>query len=368
MKYYIIAGEASGDLHGATLMKSILKHDVDAKFRFWGGDNMKTVSPNIVQHYKNTSFMGFIEVLKNLKIILSLLKTCKSDILKFKPDVLILIDYPGFNLRICKWAHRLGIKVAYYIAPQVWAWKASRIQQMKKNIDRLFVILPFEKEYFETRGMPADYFGHPLVEEINTYKAKLKKENNIPDKCIACLPGSRAQEIKRHLLFIEDLASNHPGEQFVIAGVNTVPKSLYSTITQKKKNIQIIYDNTYALFSKAKAGIITSGTATLEACLFDVPQIVMYKGNSISYQIAKRLVKVKYISLVNLIADKPVIPELIQSNLNEKSLEHHFNSLMELKTREEQLHAYSQIQQTLSAKHISNQIAAEILNVAKSEK
>lgn len=364
MKYYLIAGEASGDLYGATLMKALKIKDPNAVFRFWGGNEMLKQDKNIVMHYRETAFMGFIEVLKNLPKIFQFLKKCKTDILAFKPDVVILIDYPGFNLRIAKWARKNDFKIAYYVAPQVWAWKAGRIKQMKANIDSLYVILPFEKTYFESRGMPTEYFGHPLIEIIENHKSQFTNQSTLPEGCIACLPGSRKQEIKSHLQYIIEMAKAFPDESFVIAANNAVPSKSYET-NESLENLSIITDRTYELMSQCKVAIIASGTATLEACLFKVPQLVIYKGNPISFQIAKRIVNVKYISLVNLIASKKVVEELIQSDLNIDQLKKSLEELMQEKGITRQLESYKSIRNSLGNGQCSDLIADDIYNAFK---
>lgn len=363
MKYYLIAGESSGDLYGANLMEAIKSKDKTAEFRFWGGDRMQKVDTEIVKHYSETSYMGFVEVLKHLPKILSLLKFCKRDVKKYKPDVLILIDYPGFNLRIAGWAKQQNIKVYYYISPQIWAWKSSRIKQIKRDVDRMYVILPFEKAFYAKHHMPVHYFGHPLKKHIEGFRTNTR---DIPDNCIACLPGSRAQEIKAHLPHIIHLAKQYPSEQFVIAASRHVDASIYQIDTLS--NVHLFFDRTYDIFSNAKAGIISSGTATLEACLFKVPQVVIYKGNPISYQIAKKLVKVNYISLVNLLANKAIVDELIQANLKAETLKASFEKLLDPKQRKQMLDAYLEVKDSLGDDNSSDLIAADIIETLIKEK
>lgn len=323
MKYYVIAGEASGDLHGSNLLKAIAQQDPDASFRFWGGDDMAKVAGPPVKHIKDLAFMGFIEVVANLRTILGNIKFCKKDILSYQPDVLILIDYPGFNLRIAEFAHQKGIKVAYYISPQIWAWKQSRVHKIKKIVDEMYVILPFEKPFYKRFGFDVTYVGHPLLDAIETYEPPsvetFKKEHQLPQekKILALLPGSRKQEIGVKLPIMLQAASQFPDLQPVVAAAPSTDIELYKSVDPK---IPVIRNQTYALLSHAHVALVTSGTATLETALFEVPQVVCYKGSWFSYQIAKRLIKVNYISLVNLIMDREVVKELIQNELNVKQL------------------------------------------------
>lgn len=313
MKYYIIAGEASGDLHGSNLIKEICLLDKAAAVRCWGGEKMQEAGAVLVKHYRDLAFMGFIEVLKNLGTILRNLDFCKKDILAYKPDVLVLIDYPGFNLRIAKWAKQQGLKVIYYISPQVWAWKESRVKAIKRDVDKMLVILPFEKEFYRKWDFDVEYVGHPLVNVIDHFTAEknLFESKNI----IALLPGSRRQEILKKLPIMLRATTNFPAYQFVIAKAPGIEESFYNTLLAPYPNVSFVVNKTYQLLSESKAALVTSGTATLETALFGVPEVVCYKGSNISYQIAKRLIKIKYICLVNLIMDKEVVKELIQDDL-----------------------------------------------------
>ena len=321
MKYYIIAGEQSGDLHSSNLVKELKKLDDKAVFRGWGGDLMKSEGVDVVKHINEISFMGFIEVIMNLRTITKNLKFCKTDIIQFKPDALILVDYPGFNLRIAKFAHNMGIKVFYYVSPQIWAWKQSRVNQIKKNIDRMFVILPFEKQFYKDFNCDVDFVGHPLLDSIENfnkekYNENFVKDNNLDDKpIIALLPGSRKQEISKMLKVMLEVVPYFNEYQFIIAGTNSVGKEYYENII-KGYNAKIIYNQAYNLLKNSYAALITSGTATLEAALLDVPQVVCYKGSYLSYLIAKNIVKVNYISLINIILNEGVLAELIQNNFN----------------------------------------------------
>lgn len=315
MKYYIIAGEASGDLHGSNLVRALLGRDADGKVRCWGGDLMEAAGGHLVRHYRDLAFMGFVEVVRNMRTIFRNLAFCKKDILQYRPDVLILIDYPGFNLRMAAWARAQGFKVVYYIAPQVWAWKENRVPAMKRNIDKMLVILPFEKEYFRTRwDWEVEYVGHPLVEEIDKYQSRGKIATSIKP-FIALIPGSRRQEILKKLPIMLQVAQYFPQYDFIVSKAPSLDDALYQNLMQDYANVQLAQQETYYLMQNAAAALVTSGTATLETALFATPEIVCYKGSKISYQIAKRLIKIKYISLVNLIMDKLVVKELIQENL-----------------------------------------------------
>lgn len=332
MKYYIIAGEASGDLHASNLIKEIKYLDENAVFRGWGGDLMKSHGVELVKHYKDTAFMGFVEVLFHLRAIFRNIDYCKKDIAIFKPDVLILVDYPGFNLRIAEYAKKAGLKVIYYISPQVWAWKESRVKKMKRVIDKMLVILPFEKDFFKKHNWDVEFVGHPLLDAIHNYSNAPKEcffdENNIvKNKIIALIPGSRKQEISKMLPIMLSIVENFKDYQFVVAGAPSIPSEYYKELI-KNHNIRIVYNQTYALMQNATAALVTSGTATLETALFEVPEVVCYKGNPISFWLAKKLVKVKYISLANLIMDREIIKELIQSDLNKENLEKELKKLL----------------------------------------
>ena len=318
MKYYVIAGEASGDLHGSNLIKQLQLSDSTAHVRCWGGDLMQATGAHLVKHYRDLAFMGFTEVIKNLPTILGNLRFCKEDIINYQPDVLILIDYPGFNLRIAEWAKKQGFKVVYYIAPQVWAWKANRVKKMKTCIDMMLCILPFEKDYFKNQwDWDVQYVGHPLIEVIE--KFKLANQSTIKP-IIALLPGSRKQEIAKKLPIMLSVADKFPQYEFVVAKAPGQEDAFYEPFLEGQHNVKVVKDSTYSLLSQSTAALVTSGTATLETALFGVPEIVCYKGSAISYQIAKRLVKIKFISLVNLIMDKEIVKELIQDELNTANL------------------------------------------------
>lgn len=336
-KLYIIAGEASGDLHGSNLIKQLKNIDSAIDIRCWGGDKMQAEGATLIKHYKELAFMGFIEVVKNLPTILKNISFCKEDILAYKPNAIILIDYPGFNLRIAKWAKQQGIKVIYYISPQVWAWKENRVKLMKQCIDKMICIIPFEKDFYKNKwNWDVEYVGHPLVEvveQFNIQHSNLKIENNI----IALLPGSRKQEILTKLPIMLSVVEHFPTYQFVVAKAPGLDEDFYNNLIAPYKNVSWVVNETYALLSKAKAALVTSGTATLETALFGVPQIICYKGSNISYQIAKKLIKIKFIGLVNLIMDKEVVKELIQHQLTIQNLHKELTLLLEDGTKLQQL-------------------------------
>lgn len=321
MRYYIISGEASGDLHGANLMKALKDIDPDANFRFWGGDLMKAQGGELIKHYKELAFMGFVEVLMNIRTIAKNLKFCKEDLLNHRPDALILIDYPGFNLRIAEFARENGIPVHYYISPQVWAWKQSRVKKIRRDVDRLYCILPFEKEFYQKHGYEVDFVGHPLIDAIHADPGSdsFRKDNNLDESpIIALLPGSRKQEISKMLKEMVRMKDHFSDYQFVVAGAPSQDVAFYRELVGD--SVKIVHNRTYDLLRNATAALVTSGTATLETALFKVPEVVCYKGGWMSYQIAKRLVKVDYISLVNLIMDRETVKELIQRDFNEMAL------------------------------------------------
>jgi len=339
MRYYIIAGEASGDLHGSNLVREIRELSPVSEFRGWGGDLMQSAGVTLVKHFRDLAFMGFIEVVKNLPTILRNLSFCKQDVSTYQPDVLILIDYPGFNLRIAEWAHNKGIKIIYYISPQVWAWKESRVKKIRKHVDRMLVILPFEKSFYEKWQYDATYVGHPLVDVIERYQDTGDTRPLSDRPIIALLPGSRKQEILVKLPVMLAVSKRFPEYQFIVAQAPGQEDAFYSGLLSGYKNVSGITNQTYRLLSQAKAALVTSGTATLETALFGVPEVVCYKGSNISYQIAKRLIKIKYISLVNLIMDKLVVKELIQDEMNEKNLSAELRLLLNDADRRRQLSA-----------------------------
>ncbi|MFL0353923.1 lipid-A-disaccharide synthase [Xanthomarina sp. GH4-25] len=370
MKYYIIAGEASGDLHGSNLMKALLKEDVNTTFRFWGGDLMSEVSNTLVKHYRDLAFMGFAEVIMNLRTIANNLSFCKKDIKAFNPDVIIFIDYPGFNLRIAKWAKQNGYKTQYYISPQIWAWKESRIKSIKRDVDKMYVILPFEKDFYEKKhNYPVEFVGHPTIDaianrtQINEYTFRADYELN-EKPIIAILPGSRKQEIKKMLSVMLSITKSYPNYQFVIAGAPSQDYSFYKQFI-KNTNVRFISNKTYDLLSVSTAALVTSGTATLETALFKVPQVVCYKGNWISYQIGKRVVNLEYISLVNLIMNKKVVTELIQNEFTESNLKKELDNILDPYNRATLFLEYYDLEKKLGGKGASDKTAKLIYNSIK---
>lgn len=367
MKYYIIAGEASGDLHGSNLMKALQVEDPNAQFRFWGGDLMQAVSDNLVKHYRDLAFMGFAEVLLNLRTIFKNLSFCKEDIKTYQPDAIIFIDYPGFNLRIAQWAKAEGFKTHYYISPQIWAWKESRIKAIKRDIDQMYVILPFEKTFYEDKHQfPVHFVGHPLIDAIqdrpNVDESKFKEEHNLTNQpIIALLPGSRKQEIKKMLSVMLSITENFKDYQFVIAGAPGQTNDFYAPYL-KNKQVGFVSNKTYDLLSVSYAALVTSGTATLETALFKVPEVVCYKGNWLSYQIGKRLVNLEYISLVNLIMNKKVVTELIQNNFNKKQLTTELHAILNTEHRTQMFLNYFELEQKLGGKGASSKTAELIVN------
>ncbi len=374
MKYYIIAGEASGDLHGSNLIKELKKLDTAAIIRCWGGDKMQQAGGELVKHYRDLAFMGFWEVIKNIFTILRNLKFCKKDIEQFQPDSLILIDYPGFNLRIAKWGKKKGFKIIYYISPQVWAWKENRVKMMKETIDKMIVILPFEKDYFKTKWKwDVEYVGHPLVEVVESYKAGVLSSefSEFPrhsplttyhSPVVALLPGSRKQEILKKLPVMLEVSKAFPSYQFVVAKAPGLDDNFYSSLLETYNNVSAVSGKTYDLLMQSTAALVTSGTATLETALFGVPEVVCYKGSFLSYEIGKRLVKVKFISLVNLIMNRLVVKELIQHDLTVKNLEHELHELLTNEIRIAELKKdYTDLKNKLSEKGNASAKAAQLV-------
>ena len=370
MKYYIISGEASGDLHGSNLMKEIFQKDPNADIRFWGGDLMEDVGGTLVKHYRDLAFMGFAEVLMNIRTIFKNIKVCKEDIARFRPDILVLIDYPGFNMRIAEFAKNEGIKTHYYISPQIWAWKENRIKKIKRDVDEMSVILPFEKDFYEKKhNFPVHFVGHPLIDAIanrnQVDEAAFKKEHKLSDKpIIALLPGSRKQEITKMLSVMLKMPSKFEKYQFVIAGAPSQEYDFYKQFINKE-NVKFISNKTYDLLSISYAAIVTSGTATLETALFKVPEIVCYKTSWISYQIGKRLVDLKYISLVNLIMDKEVVTELIQNDFTKENLTKALTKILDEEYREKLFLEYFELEKKLGGKGASENTAKLIAENVK---
>lgn len=375
MKYYIIAGEASGDLHGSNLMKELKIIDNQADFRYWGGDLMKIQGGQIVKHYNELAFMGFWEVFKNLRTILKNLRFCKKDILEYKPDIVILIDYPGFNLKIAKQLYQKGIKIAYYISPQLWAWKKNRVHSIKKHVDKLHVILPFEKDFYKQFDYSVEFVGHPLVDAVNDNSVLQKPHPQIDHilktdtrKIISILPGSRKQEISKMLPLMAKMANKYSDFQFVVAAVGWQSMEFYQSLCDCSK-LKFVVDETYALLSESFAAIVTSGTATLETALFKVPQVVCYKSSTISYEIAKRVVKgIRYISLVNLIMNKTIVSELIQHDFHEKRLKKEIDKIIfDIDFRNKMMNQYNELETILGKGGASAKTAQSIYHMIQSK-
>ena len=365
MKYYLIAGEASGDLHGANLMRALAEIDPQAQFRFWGGDRMEAVGGKLIKHYRDLAFMGFWEVVTNLRTILRNIDLCKGDITAYQPDALIFIDYPGFNMRIAKWAKQQGIPTHYYISPQIWAWKENRIKAIRRDVDAMYVILPFEKDFYEGKHQyPVHFVGHPLLDAIAARREvsmeMFKRENGLDERpIIALLPGSRKQEIAKMLSVMLSVVGSYHPYQFVIAGAPSLGYDFYRQFI-REENVHFVSGKTYDLLSHAHAALVTSGTATLETALFRVPEVVCYRGNWISYQIAKRVISLKYISLVNLIMDAPVVTELIQGDLNTRNLKVELDKLLDPAYRDKLQRDYQALRERLGNEGASRRTAQAI--------
>ena len=371
MKYYLIAGEASGDLHGANLMRAIKKKDPDAIFRFYGGDLMQMQGGSLVCHYRKLAFMGFFEVLANIRVILSNLSHCKKDILSFSPDSVILIDYPGFNLRVAKFARLKGFKVFYYIAPKVWAWKKSRIKLLRDYIHQIFVIFPFEVDFFRAYGVEVEYYGNPLKDAIAAFRERRNPdigvnqvEGNNNKQVIALLCGSRIHEIQHCLPAMKEAAKAFPAYRFVVAGVGSVDESVYRKILDGT-NIEFVVDSTYALLENAYAAIVTSGTATLETALFKVPQVVIYKIGALTYLIGRLFVNVRFFSLVNIVAGKEVVKELLQVNLPERIIRELKKITKDESYRVKMMNEYNDIEKVTGQEGVSDQVGARIVQLTE---
>ena len=371
MKYYILVGEASGDLHGSNLMKALYHEDPDADIRFWGGDLMQEVGGTLVSHYKERAFMGFVEILRNLFTILGFISRCKKDIAAFHPDVIIFIDNSGFNLRIAKWAKAQQYKTHYYISPQVWASRAGRVKTIKATIDHMYVILPFVKRFYDKYQYPVHFVGHPLIDAISgrtqANPAIFYKEHNLDKRpIIALLPGSRKQEINAMLSVMLSVVDDYPDYQFVIAGAPSQEPSFYAPFL-KNAQVRLIMNKTYDVLSFSNAALVTSGTATLEAALFKVPQVVCYKGSRISYEIARRIIKLEYISLVNLIMDKAVVTELIQNDFTTKTLKASLTQILDDYHRGQIFADYYDLEQKLGGRGASSKTAKLIVKYSRDD-
>ncbi|MGY4535617.1 lipid-A-disaccharide synthase [Mucilaginibacter sp. UYNi724] len=371
MKYYLVAGEASGDMHGANLMKALKELDGQTDFRFFGGDLMQAEGGTLVKHYADMAFMGFVEVVINLNTILKNLKKCKRDIMAYQPDVLVLIDFPGFNLKIAEFAKAQGIEVYYYISPKVWAWNQKRVLKIKRVVDHLFCILPFEVEFYKSWGMEIDYVGNPLLDAVDAFhpNANFLADNNLSGKkIVALLPGSRKQEISRLLPEILGAMEKFPHHQFVVAGAPSFNKEYYSQYLGDK-NIPVIFNATYDILANAEAAVVASGTATLETALFNVPQVVVYKGNALTIGIARMLIKIKFISLVNLIMDKQVVTELIQADCTSINITEELNNLLHnAHHRQQMLADYDELDERMGTPGASAKTAKLIVKYAQNKK
>lgn len=372
MKYYVIAGEASGDLHASNLIEWIKKYDTSAEFRGWGGDLMISKDVKVVKHISELAFFGISEVILNLKTISNNFKFCKKDILSFSPDVLILVDYPGFNLRIAKFAKSKGFKVFYYISPTIWAWHQSRIKTIKKYINKMFVILPFEKDFYKKFNVDVEFEGHPLLDAIENEKKNFLSfnefcdNNNLSNKpIIALLPGSRKNEINKKLPFMLKVIPHFNGYQFVIAGAPSVSIDYYNEFINLN-NVKVVFGKTYQLLKVAESAIVTSGTATLETALFNVPQVVCYKTSGFTFFIAKLFVKVKYISLVNIILNKESITELIQNKLTVRNLLKELSLILKGSKREQVLDDYKMLNSLIGTVGASQRIAKKMVDLLNS--
>lgn len=364
MKYYIISGEASGDLHGSNLIKALFQEDQNAQVRAWGGDLMQAAGAELAKHYKDLAFMGVWQVIKHLPTIMGNFKFCHQDILAFQPDVLILIDYSGFNLRVAKWAKTQNLKVFYYISPQIWATREKRVEKIKRYVDKMFVILPFEEAFYQRHNYSVEFVGHPLLDVIeqHPFNANFKEEQAFKNQAIiALLPGSRKQEIRSMLTVMLSVVTDFPNYQFIIAGAPSMTEDFYAPFLEGYPNVHLLQNKTYDLLQHSHAALVTSGTATLETALFNVPQVVCYKASAILYHIVKRIIKVPFISIVNLIMEKKVVQELIQHDLNTQQLKIELQQIIEGSSRQEMLEQYTQLRHKLGHKGASQKAAKSML-------
>jgi len=360
MKLYIIAGEASGDLHGSNLIRAMKRRQPDLECRVWGGDLMQAAGGQLVKHYRDLAFMGFLEVARNLPTILRNFRFCKKDILEYRPDALVLIDYPGFNLRMAKWAKKQGIRVIYYISPQLWAWHTSRVHAIKQCVDKMLVILPFEVDFYKKFGMHVEYVGHPLLDVIPTDTAPdVQKDEG--KKIIALLPGSRKQEVSRILPVMLSVVDTFPEHEFVIAGATALPDEYYHPFLSDHPALRLVRGDTYGLLRSATAALVKSGTSTLETALVGTPQVVCYAGSPLSFAIAKRVVRVPYISLVNLILDRPLVKELIQDELHTEALTNALRDILRPENAKAIRAGYAELRQILGAGGASERAAELVL-------
>lgn len=370
MRYYIIAGEASGDLHGSNLIKALKEEDVNAEIRAWGGDLMEAAGAILAKHYRDLAFMGVWQVIRHLPTILGNFKFCHQDIEAFEPDVLILIDYSGFNLRVAKWAKAKGLRVFYYISPQIWATREKRVHKIKQYVDKMYVILPFEKAFYQKHDYEVEFVGHPLLDVVLEHKEQtdFRSANNLGEQpIIALLPGSRKQEIRAMLTVMLSVVDDFSDYQFIIAGAPSMTTEFYAPFIEGKENIRLLHNKTYQLLEHSHAALVTSGTATLETALFQVPQVVCYKASALLYAIVKRIIKVPYISIVNLIMEKKVVQELIQHDLNTQQLKIELQRITEGNDRQVLLNHYQELHQKLGQQGAAKKAAKSMIQALKSD-
>lgn len=358
MKIYIITGEKSGDQHAAQIVRHLRIKDNNIIVRAWGGDKLKSEKTQLVKHIDDLSYMGFWEVFLNLFKIINNIKFCKNDIINFSPDLLILVDYPGFNLKIAEFAHKNNIKTYYYISPKTWAWKTSRIKILKKYVNRMFVIFPFEKDFYANYGYNVEYYGNPIYDQIINGKYNLELENTKP--VISLFPGSRKQEINKMLPVMLEVIKFYPDYQFIISGTNSFTTNYYASFTNGY-NVDIVFESPYDLLSVSRAALVTSGTATLETALMKVPQVVCYKTSLLSFMIAKIFIKIKYISLVNILLNKNVVDELIQFDFNVKNLKTSLDKILDKNYSLKLISNYKEIRSLLKSNGVAKKISSEIL-------
>ncbi len=362
MKFYLVAGEASGDLHASNLIQALRRLLPDALFRGIGGDRMQEQGMELFRHFRDTAFMGFVEVVRHLPQIIQAMAACKRDIERWRPDVLILVDYPGFNLRIARWAKQQGYRVHYYISPQVWAWKPSRVYGIRRSVDLMMVILPFEEAFYRSRKVPVHYVGHPLLDALEAHQGNADAEKTAEDNLLVLMPGSRRQEIASMLPAMLEATADFAAFRRAIAGIGALGTKVYLPYLKGHEDVELVWDQTYALLAKATAAVVTSGTATLEAALFSVPQVVCYKGSMLSYTVARWLVRVPYISLVNLLLQEPLVPELIQRQMTARNIRDRLQTLLfDEPTRQRQLQGYARLRAVLGEKGASQRAAHLII-------
>jgi lipid-A-disaccharide synthase len=372
MKYFIIAGELSGDLHGSNLVRELFKADQKAEVKCWGGDLMESAGAELLMHYRNTAFMGFLVVVRNLGVINRNLALCRQQISEFKPDVVILIDYPGFNFRIAEFASKSHIRVFYYISPKLWAWKENRVKRVRKYVDRMYIIFPFEVDFYKKHNIEVEYRGNPLLDETEKKIKDFHEHGDIRGSLgldyrpvIALLSGSRSHEVTHILPKMIEIVPHFPDYQFIVAGVKNLPDELYHKIIRNSR-VKIIKDRTYEILFLSEAALVASGTATLETALFNVPQVVCFKGENLSMLIAWAVIKVKFISLVNLITGYEAVKELIQYSLNEKNLVEELKAILPGGSKRERLLVdYTKIREILGPAGASERVAADMVKILK---